>query len=226
MYYPQTARDALKHLSDLPYFDAPGLGNGNGGMPITGGYGGLIDFAVKGAAAAYGASEERGAGEANTNTGQGMPGGNQSVPRQPSALSTISTAVVTQVSPQISPVMTQQQSSPGATVGANPMQFMPGGLSADQGMTPYGNFGMPGFPTNSAGISPMQPYTLDPRTGQPIAIDPRTGQPIQGGYLSPGGQYSPVSVGGASMTDFPWIPIAIVGGAVALAFMLKKPRRV
>jgi hypothetical protein len=40
--------------------------------------------------------------------------------------------------------------------------------------------------------------------------------------LQAGGQYSPVRIGAASMTDIPWIPIAIVGGAVGLAFFLRK----
>lgn len=210
MHYPQTNRDALQHLSELPYFETPG----------DGGLGQYMEAAMM----AMNAMDD--GGGADTNTSEGMPGSNQSAPRQPSALTTVSTAIVTQVSPQISPVMTQQQSSPGATVGANPTQFMPGGLSADQAITPYGDYAMPGFPTNQPGISPMQPYTMDPATGQYIPIDPRTGQPLTGGYSAPGGgQYSPVSVGGASMTDIPWIPIAIIGGAVGLAFLLKKRKR-
>ena len=122
--------------------------------------------------------------------------------------------------------MTQQQSSPGATVGANPMQFMPGGLSADQAITPYGGYGAPGFPTNQTGISPMQPYTMDPLTGRYVPTDPYTGQPITQSYVQPGGgQYSPVSVGGSRMTDIPWIPIAIIGGVAALAFLIPKRKR-
>lgn len=216
MHYPQTNNDALAYLSELPYFDKPGRQLGQ--------YGGLWEFAAEGAMEAYASSQEE--GEANTDQSAGMPGsreGNKSVPRQPSSLSTVSTAVVTQVSPQISPVMTQQQSSPGATVGANPMQFMPGGLSADQAITPYGSPGMPGYPTNQTGISPYQPYSRDPSTGQAYAIDPYTGQPIQSGYVQPGGgQYSPVSVGGSRMTDIPWIPIALVGGVVGLALLWPK----
>lgn len=215
MHYPQTNRDALQHLSELPYFETPG----------DGGLGQYMEAAML-AMEAYEGSQEGEGGGADTNTSEGMPGSNQSAPRQPSALTTVSTAIVTQVSPQISPVMTQQQSSPGATVGANPMQFMPGGLSADQAITPYGGYGAEGFPTNQPGISPLQPYTMDPRTGEYIPIDPRTGQPLTGGFTAPGGgQYSPVSVGGASMTDIPWIPIALVGGVVALAFFLPKRKR-
>ena len=214
MHYPQTNDDALQHLSDLPYFDRPGDGLGQ-----------YMEAAML-AMQAYEGSQE---GEASTDQSEGMPGSrtsNPSAPRQPSALTTVSTAVVTQVSPQISPVMTQQQSSPGATVGANPMQFMPGGLSADQAITPYGGYGAPGFPTNQSGISPLQPYTMDPMTGQYVPTNPYTGQPRTQSYVQPGGgQYSPVSVGGSRMTDIPWIPIAIVGGVAALAFLLPKRKR-
>lgn len=205
MHYPQTAHDALNHLSELPYFDQPGENLGQwveAGMLIAGE---LMD------------------GGTDTKQSGDMPGSNQGVPRQPSSLTSVSTAIVTQISPQISPVMTQQQSSPGATVGANPLQFMPGGLSADQALTPYGNQAAPGFPTNEAGISPYQPYSRD-ASGAPYALD-QYGMPITTGYTSPGGgAYSPVSVGGSKMTDIPWIPIAIVGGVVALAFLLPKRR--
>jgi len=214
MHYPQTNADALSYLSDLPYFDKPGDGLGQ-----------YMEAAMLAMQAMESQNDE---GGANTNTSEGMPGGNQSVPRQPSSLTTVSTAIVTQVSPQISPVMTMQQSSPGATVGANPMQFMPGGLSADQAITPSGGYAAPGFPTNQTGISPYQPYTMDPRTGQYVPMDPMTGQPITQAYTTTmpgGGQYSPVSVGGSRMTDIPWIPIAIVGGVAALAFLLPKRKR-
>lgn len=210
MNFRQRPVDDLAHLSYMPAFD-------------TGSRLGQYYEMAKGAYDLYESSQE----EEGTSTDQsaGMPGSktsSPSVPRQPSALTTVSTAVVTQISPQISPVMTQQQSSPGATVGANPMQFMPGGLSADQAITPYGSAGMPGFPTNQAGISPYQPYTMDPSTGQYVPIDPRTGQPITSSYTQAGGQYSPVRIGAASMTDIPWIPIAIVGAGVGLAFFLRK----
>jgi hypothetical protein len=208
MQYQQSARDALSHLSELPYFDRPGGDNLGQWMEVAG--------------AVAGEMMKNGEGGADTNTSAGMPGSNQGVPRQPSSMNTVSTAVVTQISPQISPVMTQQQSSPGATVGANPMQYMPGGLSADQAMTPYGNQGAPGFPGNDAGISPYQPYGRD-ASGAPYAIDPYTGQPMASNFdQRGGGAYSPVSVGGSSMTDIPWIPIAIVGGVVALAVLLPK----
>ena len=210
MNFRQRPVDDLAHLSYMPAFD-------------TGQRLGQYYEMAKGAYDLYESSQA----EEGTSTDQsaGMPGSktsSPSVPRQPSALTTVSTAVVTQISPQISPVMTQQQSSPGATVGANPMQFMPGGLSADQAITPYGSAGAPGFPTNQAGISPYQPYTMDPATGQYVPIDPRTGQPITSAYTQAGGQYSPVRIGAATMTDIPWIPIAIVGAGVGLAFFLRK----
>ena len=209
MNYAQRPVDDLAMLSYMPVFDA---GNNLGQY---------VELAKMGMEA-YSESQDEGT---STDQSAGMPGSrteNPSVPRQPSALTTVSTAIVTSISPQISPVMSMIQSSPGAMVDANPMQFMPGGLSADQAITPYGSQASPGFPTNQAGISPYQPYTMDPATGQYVPIDPRTGQPITSSYLQAGGQYSPVSVGAASMTDIPWIPIAIVGGAVGLAFFLRK----
>ncbi len=210
MNFAQRPVDDLAMLSWMPEFD-------------TGQNLGQWAAAAMMAYEAY--QENQDEGGTSTDQSEGMPGSrtdNPSVPRQPSALTTVSTAVVTQISPQISPVMTQQQSSPGATVGANPMQFMPGGLSADQAITPYGSPAAPGMPGSTTGISPYQPYTRDPATGEYVPIDPATGQPITSGYLQAGGQYSPVRIGQASMTDIPWIPIAIVGGAVGLAFFLRK----
>lgn len=45
----------------------------------------------------------------------------------------ISPAIQTQISPQISPTMAQQQASPGAAVAAAPQQVMPGGMRAATG---------------------------------------------------------------------------------------------
>lgn len=209
MNFNQRPVDELAHLSYMPAFD-------------TGQNLGQYIEAAKVAYDIYSGSQDEGV---STDQSAGMPGSrtdSPSVPRQPSALTTVSTAVVTQISPQISPVMTMMQSSPGAMVDANPMQFMPGGLSADQAITPYGSQAAPGYPTNQAGISPYQPYTMDPTTGKYVPIDPTTGQPITSSYLQAGGQYSPVRIGGASMTDIPWIPIAIVGAGIGIAFFMRK----
>jgi len=210
MNYAQRPVDDLAMLSWMPAFDT--------GQNL----GQYMEAAMLAMQAYESSQDEEGT---STDQSEGMPGSrtsSPSVPRQPSALTTVSTAVVTSISPQISPVMSMIQSSPGSMVDANPMQFMPGGISADQAITPYGNQAAPGFPTNQAGISPYQPYTMDPATGQYVPIDPMTGQPITSSYLQAGGQYSPVRIGAASMTDIPWIPIAIVGGAVGLAFFLRK----
>ena len=161
---------------------------------------------------------KRSGGTSTAPQGANTPGSEPSVPRQPSSLSTVSTAVVTQVSPQISPTMSQQQSSPGATVGANPVQYMPGGLSAEQSVTPFGNYGMPGFPTNQAGISPLQPYGMDPMTGQYYPLSSE--QMMRGG-----GAYSPVSVGGSRMTDIPWLPIALIAGGAGLIWVATRRRK-
>jgi len=213
MNFNQRPVDDLAMLSWMPAFD-------------TGQNLGQYAAAAMTAYEMYKSSQDdAGDSTADTDQSAGMPGSREeskSVPRQPSALTTVSTAVVTSISPQISPVMSMIQSSPGAMVDANPMQFMPGGISADQAITPYGSQAAPGFPTNQEGISPYQPYTMDPATGQYVPIDPATGQPITSSYLQAGGQYSPVRIGAASMTDIPWIPIAIIGAGVGLAFFLRK----
>lgn len=216
MQYAQTATDPLARLSELPYFPRADLGQ----LPMLPGI-------IAGAARSIFSAGESTEGEASTDQSVGMPGSrtlSPSAPRQPTSLSTVSTAVVTQVSPQISPVMSQQQSSPGATVGADPTQFMPGGLSAEQAMTPYGSWGMPGFPTNQPGISPMQPYTYGP-SGRAVALDPYTGGPITGGYVQPRAPVTaPVNIG-ASTAGIPWLPIVLVGGVAALALLLPKRRK-
>ena len=48
---------------------------------------------------------------------------------------TVSPAIQAQVSPQVSPVLTQAQASPGARVAAQPAQVMPGGMTAAGGAT-------------------------------------------------------------------------------------------
>lgn len=55
-------------------------------------------------------------------------------PPPPAPVITVSPAIQTQVSPQISPTMVQQQASPGASVQAQPIS-MPGGQQAATGPT-------------------------------------------------------------------------------------------
>ncbi len=182
-------------------------------------------------AAAQEMSKKKGNGASSTEQNPGMPGTEPSSPRQPSAVTTVSPTIQAQISPQISPVMTQQQSSPGATVGANPMQYMPGGMKGSgggSGVSPYGNYAAPGMPSGppgaypggGSGFQPQAPYTLDPMTGQYVPVN------YSQSYTQPGGgQYSPVSVGGSRMTDIPWIPIAVVSAvAVGAGFLMRKKR--
>ena len=186
------------------------------------------------AAQAYAQSKnqdgEGGGGATQTEQNPGMPGTNPSAPRQPSSMTTVSPTIQASISPQISPTMSQVQSSPGASISAAPMQYMPGGQSArgggtTDGVSPWGNYAAPGmpsgppgvYPAGGSGFSPMSPYTLDPMTGQYV--------PLSSTYIQPGGYGSPVHVGGSSMTDIPWIPIALIAGGGALIFYLTKRRR-
>jgi hypothetical protein len=150
------------------------------------------------------------AGPDETDTRQAgttLPGTEQGVPRQPGATTTVSPAIQAQISPQISPTMVQQQDSPGATVGSSPQQYMPGGLAAETGVSPYGGYGAPGYPGVSPGISPYQPYAGAPGAYYPV------------GATSPS-----ITQQGPSLP--PWLlPVALVGGAVGLAIFMRRKKR-
>lgn len=107
----------------------------------------------------------------------------------------VSPAIQTRISPQISPTMTQIQSSPGAGVMAAPQQYMPGGQTA---VTPMG------APTPGSMLAP-QPY------GAPSPY---------GAAPSP---YAPGAVPGAlqpqrGLAGMNWTPIAVAAIA-AIAIM-------
>ena len=209
MHYAQTTRDPLAHLSEQ------GIGFWQAAAAVAAER--LMDRTKSGQPGVDtgGASGARGAD---------LPGTEQSSPRQPSAVTTVSPAIQASISPQISPTMVQQQSSPGATVGASPVQYMPGGLQADTGVTPAGSYGMPGFPEVSPGVRPQQPYQFDPSTGYYMPSPMPAAFPGSQ-YMQPGGAGSPVSIGPARMTDIPWLPIALVGGGIAVAMLLRNRRR-
>lgn len=164
-----------------------------------------------------------GNGASQTEQNPGMPGANASAPRQPSAVTTVSPTIQTAINPQISPVMTQLQDSAGATVGANPTQYMPGGMSAEgggSGVSPYGNYAAPGIPSGmpgqpyGTGFSPQSPYTLDPYSMRYEAVPYPTAQ-----YTQPGGV-------GTAIAGLPWTALAIVGvAAVGGVYLLGKKRR-
>lgn len=103
----------------------------------------------------------------------------------------VSPTLQTRISPQISPTMTQIQSSPGAGVMAAPQQVMPGGMTAS---TPFGVPGEPGAP------APMQPqYGYSPAPSPfPAGAVPGALQPTRG------------------LQGINWTPI-IVAGVVAVA---------
>jgi len=51
----------------------------------------------------------------------------------PITRTTVSPAIQAQISPQVSPILTQAQASPGTGVTAAPQQYMPGGMQASGG---------------------------------------------------------------------------------------------
>ena len=164
-------------------------------------------------------SEDNGATQTDAAADPNMPGGNPSVPRQPSAVTTVSPAIQTTISPQISPTMVQQQDSPGASVGASPMQYMPGGQSADTGTTMPGNWGAPGMPGTTDGVNPLQPYGRDPYSGEAYAYGPGPGQVPYPDVM----QASPSPWAG--LAAFPWTPLVLVGGGLAAMWMFTKRKR-
>lgn len=183
------------------------------------------------AAQAYQESQKDDGGT-ETEQNPGMPGREQSSPRQPSAVTTISPTIQASISPQISPVMNQVQSSPGTSISANPMQYMPGGMRGSGGgsaVSPYGNYAAPGMPSGlpgqpyGEGFPPQMPYTFDPMTGTYRAMPADQYAPTS--YTQAGGAGSPISIGESRMMDIPWMPIAIVGGVAALAFLWPKRKK-
>lgn len=172
------------------------------------------------AAEAYQDSQEDDGGTDTSASGTTeMPGGEPSAPRQPGAITTISPAIQTTISPQISPTMVQQQDSPGASVGASPMQYMPGGQQADTGTTSYGGWGDPSSPGVSP-VSPLQPYGRDPNTGYAFPYGSGPGQyPYPDVYQA---EPSPW----AGLAAMPWTPLVLVGGGLAALWMFtRRPKR-
>lgn len=171
--------------------------------------------------AAEAMKKKNGGGETDTGPDgtTNMPGGNPSVPKQPSSVTTVSPAIQTTISPQISPTMVQQQDSPGANVEASPMQYMPGGQSADTGTTMPGNYGAPGMPGTQDGISPFQPYGMDPY-GNMYPYGPGPGQVPMPPFSVQGGP-SPFT----SLAALPWTTIMLIGGGLAAVYMVTKKKR-
>lgn len=115
----------------------------------------------------------------------------------------ISPAIQTQISPQISPTMTQIQSSPGAGVMAAPQQITPGAQTA---VTPMG------VPGEAGSILPSQPqYGYGPQPSyEPIALPaalPAALQPTTG------------------VEGINWTPIIVAGVAAIVALGIFGQRR-
>lgn len=120
----------------------------------------------------------------------------------------VSPAIQTRISPQISPTMTQIQSSPGAGVMAAPQQYMPGGQTAVTPMgvpgAEYGGYGSPLSPYGA----PTSPYGMPPSPYAPGAM-PTALQPTRG------------------LAGINWTPIVIAGvaGIVALGIFGRRRKR-
>ena len=113
---------------------------------------------------------------------------------------TVSPAIQTQISPQISPVMTQMQASPGAGVQAAPTMY-PGGAQT--------------VPMGAPGLPP-------PPMGPPQPVTPYYGAPAPG---IPFGTPSAFQTGEQRVN---WTLIAIAGavavGAIAIFGRRRRPR--
>lgn len=119
--------------------------------------------------------------------GGGQPGGG--------VTAQISPAIQTRISPQISPVFTQMQSSPGAGVVASPQQIAPGGQAAG---------GQPG-----AMMAPQPDYGYAPAPSPYGGPLPGAMQPTRG---AAGINWTPIAVAG----------IAAIG---AMAILGKRRKR-
>lgn len=112
-------------------------------------------------------------------TGGGSGGGGGAAPGGMMPSMTSQPVTQTQVSPQISPVMTQQQDSAGASVSANPSQYAPGGQqAAPSAAAPYGGSSAPSIPGANFPAPAPQNY------GQPVY---QQASPINWNYLILGG---------------------------------------
>lgn len=151
----------------------------------------LIDMAARAAGAFFGPKGEAPPGA------PGPPGAGPGAPSVPGGGTQVSPTIQTRISPQISPVMTQMQASPGAAVQAAPTMYPGGPQTATVPM------GVPGMP-----LPPMGP----PQTVPQYGYSPQ-----------PAGPGIPWGTPGAMQTGeqrINWTVIAIAGavaiGAVAV----------
>lgn len=118
----------------------------------------------------------------------------------------VSPTLQTRISPQISPAMTQIQSSPGAGVMAAPQQYMPGGQTATTPMATAPGSVLPSSQPQY-GYSP-QPY------GAPVP------------YMGPGGVPTALQPT-RGLAGINWTPVIIAGvaGVVALSVFGRRRKR-
>ncbi len=159
-------------------------------------------------------------------TGGTVPGGPTTGMQPPGSGGTaVSPVFQTQISPQISPVFQQTQSSPGATQAATATQYMPGGMYGEGGSAPsappvganthgYG----PSFPDYGSN-PPYKPGGLPVSPLDPVHLTDIRHMPTAGGEIAKINQSLP----------FNWTPVYIIGGLTAagllvFAFMNKRKR--
>lgn len=149
-----------------------------------------------------------------------VPTGSTTGMQQPGATSTaVSPVIQTAISPQISPVFSQMQASPGGVQAGTTTQYQPGGMFAEGGsapsappISPYGasfpDFGSSG-PTKYGGL-PVS--SLDPVQFTDIREFPTAGTLIRDIRSSQPFNWTPVY----------WIGGVALVGAFALTFMKQK----
>jgi len=175
---------------------------------------------VEAAAALYSAYEGSEQGSDAPSGGPSAGGPTTGMPMPGSTATAVSPTFQTQISPQISPVFSQMQASPGATQAATTTQYQPGGMSAEGGgavaapapMSPYGpsfpDFGSTG-PTKYGGL-PVS--ALDPVQFTDIREFPTAGSLIRDIRESEPFNWTPVY----------WLGGAALVGVMALAFMKQR----
>lgn len=147
-------------------------------------------------------------------SGGPAPTGSTTGMQQPGAGSTVISPVIqTRISPQISPVFSQMQSSPGGVQAGTTTQYSPGGMYAEGGSAP-----IPGaLPARDYAPPPVKVGGFPISTLDPLSLTPISAIPTAGTLIRDIRESEP----------FNWTPVYWVGGAalvavVALTFVKKR----